>query len=260
MDAKCGSLEDGNFVFRRMLERDVISWNAVISRLSQNGHGNGALEFFEEMLIEGTKPEYFTFVNVLSACSHIGLVDGGPIYFEMMSSKFGIAPKVGHYACVVDLLSCARKLNEAEEFIESARIDHGMCLWHILLSACRNHHSYELGVYAGKKLMELGSQESSSYVLLSSIYTALGRLYGVERVRRMMRLRGVYKEPGCSWIELKGGVHVFVVGDHMHPQIKEICEDLRMLSKQMKDEGYQPSLDPTYVISGSSQEVSSGCI
>ncbi|GLT94482.1 hypothetical protein SLE2022_122200 [Rubroshorea leprosula] len=256
MYAKCGSLEDGNFVFRRMPEKDVVSWNAMISGLSQNGRGCEALELFEEMLNEGTKPDYVTFVNVLSACSHIGLVDRGLIYFEMMSSTFGIAPKVEHYACMVDLLSRAGKLNEAKEFIESAKIDHGMCLWRILLSACQNHRNYELGAYAGEKLMELGSQESSAYVLLSSIYTALGRLEDVERVRRMMRLRGVYKEPGCSWIELKGGVHVFVVGDQMHPEIKEIREDLRMLYKQMKDEGYRPSFDQIYVISSSSQEVS----
>lgn len=250
MYAKCGSLEDGNLVFRRMPDRDVVTWNAMISGLAQNGHGTEALDLFEQMLIDGTKPDHITFVNVLSACSHIGLVDRGLIYFKMMSSKFGIDPRVEHYACIVDLLSRAGKLNEAKEFIDSASIDHGMCLWRILLSACKNHRNYELGAYAGEKLMELGSQESSAYVLLSSIYTALGRSDDVERVRRMMRLRGVSKEPGCSWIELKGGVHVFVAGELMHPQIQEILEDLRMLYKQLKDEGYKPSLHSTSVTAG----------
>ncbi|KAE8680379.1 Pentatricopeptide repeat-containing protein [Hibiscus syriacus] len=190
MYAKCGSLEDGSL----------------------------------EMLLEGTEPEHVTFVNLLSACSHMGLVETCWAYFDMMSDKFGIVPRVEHYACMVDILGRAGKLDEAKEFIESATIDHGMCLWLILLSACRNFRNYELGAYAGEKLMELGSQESSAYVLLSSIYIALGRLEDVERVRRLMRLRGVNKEPGCSWIELKDGVHVFVVGDQMHPEIKAVRE------------------------------------
>ncbi|XP_058754113.1 pentatricopeptide repeat-containing protein At2g33680 [Vicia villosa] len=243
MYAKCGSLDDGYLIFWRMPARDVISWNAMISGLSQNGHGNKALELFEKMLLEGIEPDPVTFVNLLSACSHMGLVDKGWDYFKMMFDEFNIAPTVEHYACMVDILSRAGKLNEAKEFIESAKVDHGLCLWRILLGACKNHRNYEIGIYAGEKLMELGSPESSAYVLLSSIYTALGEWEDVERVRRMMKARGVNKEPGCSWIELKSLVHVFVVGDNMHPQIDEIRSELRLLTKLMKDEGYEPLSD-----------------
>lgn len=243
MYAKCGSLDDGYLIFWRMPTRDVISWNAMISGLSQNGRGNEALELFEEMCLEGTKPDHVTFVNLLSACSHMGLVERGWAYFNMMFDKFNITPKVEHYACMVDILSRAGKLNEAKEFIESATVDHGLCLWRILLGACKNYRNYDLGAYAGEKLMELGSPESSAYVLLSSIYTALGKWGDVERVRRMMKNRGVTKEPGCSWIELKSLVHVFVVGDNKHPQIEEIRSELRLLTKLMKDEGYEPLSD-----------------
>lgn len=240
MYSKCGSLEEGFLIFRRMLQRDIASWNAMISGLSQNGHGREALEIFEEMRLEGTKPDHITFVTVLSACSHMGIVKRGWAYFNMMFDEFGLVPRVEHYACMVDVLSRAGKLNEAKEFIESATIDHGMCLWRILLPACRNHCNYELGAYAGEKLMELGSRESSAYVLLSSIYTAMGRLADVVRVRRMMKVRGVRKETGCSWIELKSHVHVFVVGDQMHPQIEEIRGAIWRLRKHMKDDGYRP--------------------
>ncbi|XP_024990699.1 pentatricopeptide repeat-containing protein At2g33680 isoform X2 [Cynara cardunculus var. scolymus] len=226
MYAKCGSLVDGGLVFRRMPSRDIVSWNSMISGLSQNGQGSEALELFEEMQIEGTKPDYVTFVNVLTACSHMGMVQRGWEYFKMMSDEYGITPRIDHYACMVDLLSRAGKLSEAKDFIESAPIDHGLCLWRILLSACRNYHDYELGAYAGEKLMELNSQESSAYVLLSSIYKALGRSKDVERVRQMMSFRGVSKEPGCSWIELKSHFHAFVVGDQLHPQIKEIRSEI----------------------------------
>ncbi|KAJ4964253.1 hypothetical protein NE237_024192 [Protea cynaroides] len=243
MYAKCGNLEDANIVFRQMPGRDVISWNSMISGLSQNGRGDEALKLFEEMRLEGTKPDYVTFVNLLSACSHMGLVERGWVYFKMMFDEYGIVPTVEHYACMVDILSRAGKIEEAKEFIDSVPVDHGTCLWRILLSACRNYHSFDIGAYAGERLMELGSQESSAYVILSSIYTALGRWEDVERVRRVMRLRGVNKEPGCSWIEVKSRVHVFVVGDQVHPQIVEIREVIQRLMKQMKDERYQPSFD-----------------
>ncbi|KAI7752687.1 hypothetical protein M8C21_029220, partial [Ambrosia artemisiifolia] len=222
MYAKCGSLRDGDLVFTRMPSRDVISWNSMISGLSQNGQGIEALELFTKMQIEGTKPDYVTFVNVLTACSHMGMVEKGWHYFNMMSNEYGIIPRIDHYACMVDLLSRGGKLNEAKDFIESAPIDHG------------------------EKLMEFGSPESSAYVLLSSIYKALGRSDDVERVRRMMNIRGVSKEPGCSWIELKSHCHVFVVGDQLHPQVKEIRLELNRLSKLMKDEGYHPESDSNF--------------
>ncbi|KAK4347832.1 hypothetical protein RND71_034171 [Anisodus tanguticus] len=252
MYAKSGSLHEGDLVFRRMPARDLVSWNSMMSGLSQNGRGVEALELFEEMLLDGTRPDYVTFVNILSACSHMGLVKRGWKIFKMMSYEFGIEPRLEHFACMVDMFGRAGKLYEAKEFIESAanHVDCGLCLWRILLSACRNYRNYELGAYAGEKLMELGSQESSAYVLLSSIYSALGRLEDVERVRRLMNLRGVSKEPGCSWIELKSQFHVFVVGDQLHAQIVDIREELWRLSKLMKDEGYKPDFDPCLELEG----------
>ncbi|XP_058109136.1 pentatricopeptide repeat-containing protein At2g33680 [Magnolia sinica] len=241
MYAKCGNLEDGSFVFRRMPDRDIVSWNSMISGLSQNGHGSEALKIFDEMRLEGTKPDHVTFVNLLSACSHMGLVDRGWSYFNSMCNEYGIVPRLDHYACMVDILSRAGMLDKAKEFIESVPIDHGMCLWRILLSACRNYCKFDIGAYAGERLMELGSEESSAYVLLSNIYTALGRWEDVERVMKTMRLRGVSKEPGCSWIELKSRVHVFVVGDQLHPQFTEIYTEVRRLTRHMRDEGYRPS-------------------
>ncbi|XP_047307987.1 pentatricopeptide repeat-containing protein At2g33680 isoform X2 [Impatiens glandulifera] len=237
MYAKCGNLEDGNLVFTRMPSRDVVSWNAMISGLSQNGFGKDALKMFDEMRLDknGVKPDHVTFVNVLSACSHMGLVETGLDYFHMMFDEFGIEPEIEHYACMVDILSRAGRLEEAKEFIETggSRIENGMCLWRILLSACRNYRNYEMGTYAGEKLMEMGSRESSAYVLLSSVYSELGKKEEVERVRRMMNVRMVSKEPGCSWIELKGRVHVFVVGDLMHPEIDETRLVLINVSQMM---------------------------
>ncbi|KAM1166290.1 hypothetical protein TB1_024897 [Malus domestica] len=134
MYSRWGNLEDGNLVFRRMPMRDTVTWNAMMSELSQNGRGIKALQLVEEMRLKDTKPEYVTFVNVLSACSHMGSIERGWIYLKMMSNEFGIAPRVENYACMVDILNRAGKLDEAKEFVESAAIDHGLCLWRILLS------------------------------------------------------------------------------------------------------------------------------
>ncbi|XP_018433247.2 pentatricopeptide repeat-containing protein At2g33680 [Raphanus sativus] len=250
MYSKCGSLEDGSLVFQRTPNKDVVSWNAMISGLSHNGHGDEALELFEEMLAVGTEPDDVTFVNVISACSHKGFVERGWSYFNKMSDQFGIVTKVDHYACMVDLLSRAGQLKEAKEFIESASIDHGICLWRILLSACKNHGSCELGVYAGEKLMALGSRESSTYVQLASIYTALGRMRDVERVWGLMRANGVSKDVGCSWISVEKQWHNFVVGDTMHPRVEEIKDLVGLVSRPMMEEGFTTVLDSSYVEEG----------
>ncbi|XP_062210874.1 pentatricopeptide repeat-containing protein At2g33680 [Phragmites australis] len=237
MYSKCGNLEDGMVVFRSMPDRGVIAWNSIISGFSQNGCGNGALDLFEEMKLEGTAPDHITFMNVLCTCSHMGLVDRGWIYFRSMTKDYGLMPRLDHYACMVDILSRAGLLKEAKDFIESITIDHGTCLWRIVLGACRSLRDFDVGAYAGERLMELGSEDSSAYILLSNIYAAQRKWNDVERVRHLMRLRGVSKDPGCSWVELNSRVHVFVVGEQQHPEAENLNTELMRLAKHMKDEG-----------------------
>ncbi|KAE8654068.1 hypothetical protein F3Y22_tig00117056pilonHSYRG00791 [Hibiscus syriacus] len=82
------------------------------------------LEEVEKQVLTVTEADYVTFVNILSACSHMGLVGRGRAYFNMMSDKFRMVPRVKHYACMVDMLDRAGKLDEAKEFIESATLEH----------------------------------------------------------------------------------------------------------------------------------------
>lgn len=241
MYSKCGNLEDGMVVFRRMPHRDVIAWNSIISGFSQNGRGNDAINLFEEMKLEGTAPDPVTFINVLCACSHMGLVDRGWTYFRSMIKDYGLTPRLDHYACMVDILSRAGMLSEAKDFIESITIDHGTCLWRIVLGACRSLRDFDVGAYAGEKLMDLGTGDSAAYILLSNIYAAQRKWNDVERVRYLMKLVGVSKDPGCSWVELNSRVHVFVVGEQQHPDAEIINTELRRLGKHMKDEGYNPA-------------------
>lgn len=237
MYAKSGDIGQSFLIFKKMSTRDVVAWNSMLSAFSQNGLGNHALQLFDEM-VENKRiiPNTITFINLLSACSHMGLVDKCWSYFRSMQTNYGLMPTAEHCACMVDTLSRAGLLESAKLFIESPSLVamEKRHMWCILLGGCMNHRQFELGTYVGEKLMELGTSDSSAYILLSNIYAALGSRNGIERVRRGMMLNGVSKEPGCSWIEIRNRVHVFLVRDQQHPEMTEICEALRTLNKKMK--------------------------
>ena len=148
MYRKSGFVDGGylGLVFTRMPLRDIVSWNSMSYGLSQNGQGNEEIDLFEEMQIECMNPNYVTFVNVLISCSHMRIAEIGWSCFNKMVDEYGVTPRIEHYSYMVDLLSRSGKLNKARDFIESiSSIDHGVCLWGILLIGCRNYDNYELG-------------------------------------------------------------------------------------------------------------------
>eukprot|EP01018_Ginkgo_biloba_P028159 Gb_32965 [translate_table: standard] len=243
MSSKCGSIHDARCVFDRMSERDVVSWNAVIAGYAQHGHGKEALRLFERMQSLSIKPDEFTFIGVLSACSHAGLVDEGWHYFDAMSQDHGITPKSEHYVCMVDLLGRSGLLDKAEKLINKMPFKPVAVVWKALLGACRIHVNMEIGKRAAEHLFELEPHNSAAYVLLSNIHAAAGRWDDVAKVRIMMKERGVKKNPGCSWIEVKNRVHVFVVEDRSHPQMERIYAMLERLARQMEVAGYVPDMN-----------------
>ncbi|KAK9128444.1 hypothetical protein Syun_017241 [Stephania yunnanensis] len=236
--AKCGSINDAKIEFLEMHERNKVSWNAMITGLSQNGCGPEALELFEEMQQQGMTPNHVTFVGVLSACSHVGLVSKGLRFLKSMNEEHGIAPKPEHYACVVDILGRAGKLELAKEFIEEMPILPDAMVWRTLLSACAVHKNMEIGEYSGQHLLELEPLDSASYVLLSNIYAVTKKWECRDQVRMMMKERGVKKEPGQSWIEVKNVVHAFFVGDRLHPLSGKIYDFLEDLNERLSEIGY----------------------
>ncbi|KAF5745118.1 pentatricopeptide repeat-containing protein [Tripterygium wilfordii] len=240
MYMKCGSTEDGSQVFQNMLEKDNVSWNAMIVGYAQNGFGTEALGLFQRMLVSGEKPDRVTMIGVLCACSHAGLIDEGRHYFYSMTEVHGLAPLKDHYTCMVDLLGRAGCLDEAKNLIETMPMQPDAVVWASLLSACKVHRNITLGKYVADKLLEIDPSNSGPYVLLSNMYAELGKWGDVVRVRKLMRQRGVIKQPGCSWIEIQGHVHTFMVKDRRHSQKKEIYSVLRELTKQMKRVGYIP--------------------
>ncbi|KAK9287507.1 hypothetical protein L1049_015928 [Liquidambar formosana] len=246
MYCKCGSLEDANFVFIRMVERDVISWSTMIAGLAQNGYSGEALKLFESMKVSGPRPNYITILGVLFACSHAGLVEDGWYYFRLMKELFGIDPGREHYGCIIDLLGRAGKLDKAVKLIHEMECKPDAVTWRTLLSACRVHCNVELAIYAAKQILKLDPEDAGTYILLSNIYANSQRWEDVAEVRRIMRVRGVRKEPGCSWIEVDKWIHAFILGDNSHPQIDEISRQLNQLIQRLMGVGYNP--DSNFVL------------
>ncbi|KAH7861430.1 hypothetical protein Vadar_026094 [Vaccinium darrowii] len=222
MYAKCGNIEEARKMFDSTNSRDVVCWNSMITTYAQHGEAEEALEMFEEMIKEGIKPTYVTFVGVLSACGHVGLVKDGLRHFDSMAI-YGIVPGTEHYACIVSLLGRAGELAEAKNIIEKMPIRPEAIVWRSLLSACRIVGHVELGKYAAEMAIAVDPKDSGSYVLLSNIFASKGLWGDVKKVRERMDRNGVVKEAGCSWIELNNKVHVFVARDKGHPDADLIC-------------------------------------
>eukprot|EP01018_Ginkgo_biloba_P023999 Gb_36140 [translate_table: standard] len=213
MYAKCGSIEDACKVFEKMRMRNVVSWTAMIVAYATHGCSKEALQLFEQMQHSKMKPDHVTFLGVLSACCHAGLVNNGWQYFDYMSRNYHIIPSLKHYSCMVYLLGRAGHLDEAYDFINKMPIKPDAAVWGSLLGACRIHSNIELGEHVAECLFELDPENAAPYVLLSNIYAAAGRWDGIEKVRNMMKDRRVKKMPGCSWIEVNKQVYPFLVGD-----------------------------------------------
>lgn len=239
MYAKCGSIELARKVFNDMTERNVLSWTVMIRGLAMCGHGNDALMLFSKMVEEGVRPDSVTFVGVLSACSHSGLVDEGQRIFTSMTRDFGVLPKAEHYSCMVDLFSRAGLLNEALEFIQTMPIKPQAALWGSLLSACRqNPKDVELAEFVASQLMEIEPDNDATYVLLSNIYAYNNMWDDVAKLRRWMKDRGIRKTPGCSFIEVNGVVYEFIVGDKSHPRTEEVYGMMEEMELRLEELGY----------------------
>ncbi|KAL3628553.1 hypothetical protein CASFOL_027599 [Castilleja foliolosa] len=240
MYGKCGRIDYASTFFELMPVKNVYSWNSMISGYARHGDGHRALKIFERMKLESQKPDYVTFVGVLSACSHVGLVNQGYEHFESMSKVYKLAPKIEHYSCMVDLLGRAGEWCKLEEFINSMKIEPNVLIWRTVLSACgrSNGRVLELGKRAGKMVMELEPQNAVNYVLLANMYASGEKWENVAEARRAMKNAAGKKDAGCSWVTMKDGIHVFVSGDKSHYDTDKIYEKLGELYGKMKGMGY----------------------
>lgn len=233
MYMKCGSLDLASDVFDSMCERSVVTWNVMIVGLGSNGCGRLALEIFHKMERERAPMDDLTFLGVLTACTHTGLVSEGLEIFERMKSEFGIEPKVEHYGALVDLLGRTGRLREARNVIGKMPMKPTSALWGSLLAACRTHKCVELAELSVEQLAKLGADDSGVYVLLSNIYAGEGMWDDVWRIRKLMKTGGMRKEIGRSAVEVDGTVHEFIYGDSSHPFMQEIYAVLQDLSNSV---------------------------
>ncbi|KAF4381262.1 hypothetical protein G4B88_009590 [Cannabis sativa] len=244
MYAKCGNLDDALRIFNNMPKKNEVSWNAMISAFAFHGRATEAISLFKRMIAEGgaTHPNDITFVGVLSACVHVGLVDEGRRWFDMMSTSYGLTPKIEHYSCMVDLLARAGLVQEAWNFIEKMTEKPDEVLLGALLAACQKCNNVDISERVTQLLLELEPSNSGNYVISSKIYAKLNKWEESAKMRVLMREKGVSKTPGCSWIEFENQLHEFHAGDLLNDSSTEINLIFRLLNDDLKREGYVPNL------------------
>lgn len=240
MYAKGGDIDNAMLAFTQMNKRDVFAWSAMIMGLANHGFGEVALDHFNKMISEGIKPNDITFIGVLIACSHIGLVDKGWTFFKSMSNVYGITPKIEHYGSMIDILGRAGRLQEARELIRSMPFEPDAVVWRTLLGACKVYKNVQLAEEATANLQLLEPHVDGNYVLLSNIYSQAKKWDEVVNVRRMMKNCNIKKLPGSSSIEVGNAVHEFVAGDKSHPQSDKIYQMLAEMTHRLKHAGYEP--------------------
>ncbi|KAG8385846.1 hypothetical protein BUALT_Bualt03G0087600 [Buddleja alternifolia] len=234
---KCSSPYDGFQVFDKSLERNVITWTALISGYGLHGRVNEVLHSFHQMINEGFRPNQITFLAVLSACSHGGLVDEGREYFSLMMRDYGVQPMGKHYSVMVDLLGRAGRLEEAYEFVQMSPYKEHPAVWGALLGACKIHGNVEMVKRAAKSFFELEPENAGKYIVLSNAYATFGLWKNVAEVRSVMKESGIKKEPGYSMIEVQMESNFFFMGHNTHKQTEQIHEWITDLTYILRDAG-----------------------
>ncbi|KAL3632549.1 hypothetical protein CASFOL_025533 [Castilleja foliolosa] len=236
MYSKCGELKMARQVFDYGLRghRDLVSWNSMINAYAHHGCGKEAITIFEEMRDSGFGPNYATYVGLLSACSHSGLVEEGLNYFDALLRDESVELREDHYTCVVDLYSRAGRLKEAFELIERSPMKASRYAWGALLLGCNVHGNVDIGKLVAERILEVEPANVNVYVVLANMYTRSGKWKEAEMVKMKMKSDGLKKQPGCSWIEVGNEVHVFVVGDRSNRKCGAICLLLFNIHEKMR--------------------------
>ncbi|KAL6197829.1 hypothetical protein ACLB2K_027622 [Fragaria x ananassa] len=239
---KCSDLSDGNKVFDASENRNAITWTALISRYGQHGRVHKVLDYFHRMKAEGIRPNYVTFIAVLSACNHGGLANEAWEYFSSMTRDYGIQPRGQHYAALVDLLGRAGRLGEAHEFVLNSPCKEHSVMWGAFLWPCRIYGNRDLLNLAAKQYFKLEPENAGKYVVLSNAYATFGLWDSVAKLRAKMSDSGMIKEPAYSKLEVQRETHFFLKGDKYHKQSEEIYEMVELINYSLKDSGYVPYL------------------
>ncbi|XP_047092844.1 pentatricopeptide repeat-containing protein At1g18485-like [Lolium rigidum] len=246
MYSKCGFVDDARAFFDRLEAKDVVSWTAMITGYAINGAGKEAVELYDRMRREGVEPDEFTYLGLLVACGHAGMLEEGLHFFEEMRNHCETEAKLEHYACIVGMLSRGGRFADAMALMEEMPEEPDAKVLSSVLSACHIHGEVELGREVAERLLELEPDKAEHYVLASNMYAGTGQWDDMRKVRKMLRGASVAKEPGCSWIDVAGKVYSFVVGENSLPEMDEVRRMCHGLEQRIREIGYVP--DTTVVL------------
>lgn len=207
MYAKCGHIREAFCIFDSMLEKNLQSWTVMISGLADNGHGKEALSLFSKMEEAGLQPDIKSFSAILSACSHMGLVDEGQHYFNKMVRIHNIKPTMEHYGCMVDMFGRAGMIEEAYHMIKRMAMEPNSVVLRCYISACRNHnHVLCEDDNLMEKLLQIEPNLGANYVLAASMSWALNYHVGTDDIRLAMKGKGLNKVAGSSWVDVQSPI------------------------------------------------------
>ncbi|KAJ7561790.1 hypothetical protein O6H91_03G041400 [Diphasiastrum complanatum] len=243
MYSRCGSMDEAHKVFNKMPHRDIVSWGALIGGYARQSDFKMAQQCLNDMQLEGCKPDKVIFLIILAACSRKGLVDEGFQYFKSMSEEYGITPSIEHHTCLVDLLGRAGHLDDAENLLSNMPMPPNLKGWGSLLSSCKTYGDLERGRRCFDQMLRLDSRNASAYVQMSNIFADADMWADAHKVEELRKKAGAWKKPAQAWIEVDNKIHGFDVGDNSHPQSDFIYAKLKVLSRQMKEEGYVPKVE-----------------
>ncbi|KAJ3676414.1 hypothetical protein LUZ60_003826 [Juncus effusus] len=270
MYGKCGLVYDALKVFDRMPERNIVAWNTMLGVFNENGLYQKCFDLIIKMLenekneeirpdeativtilpvctVEGNikigfVPDEYTYIGLLMACNHAGTVKRGLEYFEEMKREYNLVPKLEHYSCVIDMLGRAGRLKDAHKMLVEMPEKLDGKILSSLLNACKIHGDLILGERVFEKLLELEPDKSEHYVLISNLYASFGKWDKVRKIRGKIDERGLYKDPGFSWIEIGGTIYSFLAGDNegLICEIGEIRAFWGKLEEKIREIGYLP--------------------
>ncbi|KAG0462811.1 hypothetical protein HPP92_021287 [Vanilla planifolia] len=233
---KSGSLKYGTLVFERIKDKDLITWNSMINGYGIHGLCENALSTYKGMVSFGVEPDGITFISILSACSHAGRVAEGRRMFDLMFEKHGISPGMEHYSCLVDLLGRAGLAREASELVEKMPMRPNASIWGALLNSCRIYGFTTMTKDTASRIFGAEGETPGNCMLISNIYAAIGRWEDSARVRVLTKEKGLKKNPGQSWIEVKKTVYVFSAGCSLPLGAEGVYGIMESLNRHMENE------------------------
>lgn len=241
---KCGSLDGAIAMFGQIKDRDVVVWSSMLAAYGFHGKGWKALDLFKHMIKNSAvRPNEVTFLSILSACSHAGLVNEGVEIFNVMVKDCKLTPNSKHYGMVVDLLGRVGELEKAMEFINGIPDSVDANIWGALLGSCRIHQNSEIAKIAAKKMVALDSLCDGHHVLLSNIYAYEKKWDEVAEVRNSVEEKQLKKVSGKSMVEIRDEVCSFIANDRYHQDSEHIYDLLAILHNMMKKESDAFSMD-----------------